>query len=351
MDVSVCVITKNERENLERCLKSFSGLGFELVVVDTGSSDDTIAMAKQYTEAVYTFAWCNDFAKAKNYAVSKAKNDVVFIVDSDEYLDGIDLEKIKGQYQAEPQTIGRIKIINQIDQNGEKREIEEYVSRIFHRRYYHFVGRIHEQLKAKNGSAAGKAVRLPAAVQHTGYLLTERERLQKADRNIALLEDELKKTGDEPYLLYQLGKAYYMKRAYSQAYESFLRAMEFDLDPRQEYVIDMVECSGYAMLNSGRAEEAMGYEALYDEFGNSADFQFLMGLIYMNNGAFEKAVAEFEKAAIQPAAKMQGVNGCLSYYNIGVIYECLGDKVRARHYYEKCGTYERAKLRLSQVLA
>lgn len=53
------------------------------------------------------------------------------------------------------------------------------------------------------------------------------------------------------------------------------------MEPKLEYVIDMVETYGYAMLNSGKVQEALSYTSIYDVFGNSADFKFLMGLIYM----------------------------------------------------------------------
>ena len=68
MELSVCIITKNERENLKKCLKALKSYPFEVVVVDTGSTDGTKEMAQRFTDAVHDFAWCNDFAKAKNYA-------------------------------------------------------------------------------------------------------------------------------------------------------------------------------------------------------------------------------------------------------------------------------------------
>jgi tetratricopeptide (TPR) repeat protein len=85
---------------------------------------------------------------------------------------------------------------------------------------------------------------------------------------------------------------------------------------------------------------------IYEEFSQSADFVFLIGLILMNHGEFEEAVEEFIKATVFLECKMEGVNDYLAYYNIGVIYECLGDIVNARKYYLKCGGYEMAKDRV-----
>ena len=108
----------------------------------------------------------------------------------------------------------------------------------------------------------------------------------------------------------------------------------------------MVETYGYALINSGRAEEALFFENIYEEFGDSADFQFLMGLIYMNNAMFDAAVGEFLKAVKHRDCRMAGVNSYAAYYNVGVINECLGKISEAKYYYQKCGGYEPAVKRL-----
>ncbi len=342
--ISVCVITKNEKENLERCLRSFSAYPFELVVVDTGSSDDTLSMARQYTQSVYEFPWCDDFSKAKNYAVSKAKNDIVLVIDSDEFLCSIDFDELCACIQKFPARVGRILRVNQMEQNQEIRKSKEYINRLFDRRLYHYVGKIHEQLTAIDGMCYDTYC-IPLVIEHTGYLLTKQARQKKAERNIKLLKQELKNKKD-PYILYQLGKSYYMLHEYQTAADYFNEALSFDLDPDLEYVVDMVDCFGYALINSGQAAAALSFEQIYDTFGVRADFQFLMGLIYMNNEQFENAVQEFLKAAAQKDGLIFVVNSYLAYYNAGVIYECLGKKEEAAALYQKCESYLPAKKRL-----
>lgn len=345
--ISICIITKNEKEALKRCLDQLKGYPVELVVVDTGSTDGTLEMAGQYTETVYKFEWCNDFAKAKNYAVSKAKNDMVLVIDSDEYVRSINMDELAGQIKRFPKGVGRIERVNQICQNGEQRESREYINRLFDRRYYYYTGKIHEQITASDGQGYETYITSIVA-DHSGYLLTEAARQEKAQRNIRLLQEVLKDNGKDPYILYQLGKSYYMSGSYESACKYFSEALFFDLDPDLEYVIDLVDCYGYAMLNSGHATEALAYEGIYNEFGRRADFQFLMGLIYMNNERFEQAVCEFQKAAGQKECRMTGVNSYLANYNIGVIYECLGKKEQAVEYYTKCKGYAPAKERIDQ---
>ena len=345
MELSVCIITKDDCENLKKCLKSLSQYPFEIVVVDTGSADVTIAMAKEYTESVYTFSWCDDFAKAKNYAISKAANDQVLVMDSDEYLDAVNLQELEQQMKANSRAVGRIKIENSFWQGEEVRWNVEYINRLFDRRYFQYKGKVHEQIVAIDRKDY-EGYMTSIVIKHSGYLLTEEQRLQKSERNIHLLLKELEEQGEDSYVLYQLGKSYYLKRDYESAYHYFSEAMGAGVNFRLEYVMDLVESYGYAMLNSGRAEEALKLEELYHEFADSADFLFLMGLIYMNNEQFDKAVQEFEKAAAQQEARVKGVNGYLAFYNIGVIYECMGVSDRAKEYYLRCGEYQPAIARL-----
>ena len=149
-----------------------------------------------------------------------------------------------------------------------------------------------------------------------------------------------------PYILYQLGKGYYMAGDYREACTYFSCALSFDLNPKLEYVIDMVETYGYAMLNSEQPDKALFFQNIYEEFGNTADYQFLMGLIYMNNARFEDAVSEFLKATKHSASRNIGANSYMAFYNIGVIYECLGRADEAKRYYEMCGEYGPAEERL-----
>jgi tetratricopeptide (TPR) repeat protein len=122
--------------------------------------------------------------------------------------------------------------------------------------------------------------------------------------------------------------------------------LEFDLNPEQEYVRTMVEAYGYSLLKLKRFEEALQFENIYEAFATRADFPFLMGLIYMNNAKFPQAIAEFEKAATMTEFAVEGVNSYSAFYNIGVIYECLGNQNKAREYYKKCGDYAPALARL-----
>ncbi len=85
--ISVCMIVKNEEERLARCLDSLGSIPDEIVIVDTGSTDKTKSIARQYTAKVYDYEWCDDFASARNFSLSKAEHEYVYVADADEVLD------------------------------------------------------------------------------------------------------------------------------------------------------------------------------------------------------------------------------------------------------------------------
>lgn len=352
--LSVCIITKNEEKNITKCLECLSGYDFEIIVVDTGSTDNTRKKALNYTDKIYDFCWQDDFSAARNFAVSKATKNYVLMVDSDEFLEPFSKEELENSIVRHPGMVGRVYRRNQITRDGILQENREWINRIFPKDFFCYEGRIHEQLVSR-GKSDYETYHTPLVFMHTGYDLPLEERREKAKRNARLLEKELKYLKEQhdqekiPYIFYQLGKSEYMSQNYEEACKYFSQGLSYDLNPKLEYVIDMVETYGYALLNSGQAEQAIFFENIYQEFSHSADFQFLMGLIYMNNARFERAVEELEKAAKHRECKNAGVNSYLAYYNIGVIYECMGNKELAKKYYEKAGNYSLARNRLLEI--
>ena len=84
--ISICIITKNEAQKFKKCLQALEQSGAEIVVTDTGSTDDTVEIARQYTDFVYYFEWCNEFAEARNFDATKVQNDIMLMVSQNEYL-------------------------------------------------------------------------------------------------------------------------------------------------------------------------------------------------------------------------------------------------------------------------
>ncbi|MBE5939382.1 MAG: glycosyltransferase [Lachnospiraceae bacterium] len=351
--ISVCIITKNEKELLEKCLKAIEPYGFEIVVVDTGSTDGTKEMVGKYTDKIFDFRWCNDFSAARNFSISKATGEVILVLDSDEIVTKLDLEKLQFLTKNYPRYAGRIIRINEYETAGNFVRNKEKITRIFSKKNYYYTGTIHEQVTPIGGdiSAEVEVYDAPVEVFHLGYAGTEEQRKAKAMRNAGLLLKEYEHNNRDPYIIYQLGKSYYMFGDYHKAMEYIEKAFEIDINPKLHYVIDMMITYGYCMLNTGRAADGLMLESVYEEFSYVADFLFVMGLIYMNNLMFDKAVEQFEKAAkiSDEYAYTEGTNSFLAYYNAGVIMQCLGRKDEAIAYYKKCGDYDKAVKQLKEL--
>jgi len=94
-NISLAMIVKNEEKFLGRCLESVKKLVDEIAVVDTGSTDNTVEIARSFGAKIYSFAWTDDFAEARNYSLSVCSCDWVLILDADETIDALDLPLIK----------------------------------------------------------------------------------------------------------------------------------------------------------------------------------------------------------------------------------------------------------------
>lgn len=346
--ISVCIITKNEADKLDKCLSHLSVYPFEIVVVDTGSTDNSVEVALKYTNSVHHYEWNDNFSDARNFSISKAQNDVVLILDTDEFLTEMDYARLLALAYNNQDKVGRILRVNIFTRNKALNTNRERVNRLFNKKFFCYKGSIHEQVCRNDGQEYG-TYNVPAIFDHIGYDGTPEELEKKARRNITLLEKELEKE-DDPYILYQLGKSYYMLRDYQNALVYFERATSYDLESKLEFVADLVVSYGYTLINTGQQEKALMFENFYEEFSYCCDFVFLMGLIYMNNTLFDAAVRQFLKSAEYENCSMDGVNSYLAYYNVGVIYECLGYAKEALEYYSMCGDYEKAEERKKDLL-
>ncbi len=93
--ISLCMIVKNEEAVLRRCLDSLTDIADEIIIADTGSTDNTKNIALEYTCNVYDYKWTGDFAAARNFVASKATKEYIYTADADEYLDEENREKVK----------------------------------------------------------------------------------------------------------------------------------------------------------------------------------------------------------------------------------------------------------------
>ena len=341
--LSLCMIAKNEEVFLDAAIKSArSVLGVDdIVIADTGSTDMTKEIAADNGAAVFDFVWCDDFSAARNFASDKAANDWVFVLDADEEVMGADIDELE-KFLTGDQVVGSVSRVELSD------KASTYESRVYNRKHYRYEGRVHEQITPL-GNNKKSIEPVPIRIAHYGYL-PEFERVNlKLERNEKLLKIELEEHPDDPYLLHQLGKCYFCNnRDLARACICFESALMSAPDVRIGYVYDMVECYGYALLNTGQYDKALKLRDDYAKYYESnPHFRFLSAHIYQNNGLLIEAVECFERCIGADTVDYKGITSFLSYYNIGVILECVGMVEDAVEMYKNCGDYEPAKKRLA----
>lgn len=150
VEISLCMIVKNEEAVLARCLDSIKDLMDEMIIVDTGSTDGTKEIAAKYTDKVYDFMWIDDFSAARNLAFSKATKEYIYTADADEVLEGENYEKFRDLKQVLlPEIeIVQMKYGNQLSYGTAYNFDEEYRPKLFKRlREWIWTEPVHEQVR------------------------------------------------------------------------------------------------------------------------------------------------------------------------------------------------------------
>lgn len=214
------MIVKNEEKNIERALSWGKGFVWEQIVVDTGSVDRTVELAKKMGAKVVEFPWIDDFSAA-NYALEQAGGDWIAFLDADEYFSEKEAKKIMPLLQSvhQNQKVDLIRSnIAHLNSDGEIIEIS-LQDRIFRNdpdlRYQY---RIHEELyhRGKNGLGVLNAEK-QIMILHTGYNESKEKDLEKSERNIRLLKMELEENPKNINCFTYLGDAYGIRGQLAEA--------------------------------------------------------------------------------------------------------------------------------------
>ncbi|SHK70226.1 Glycosyltransferase involved in cell wall bisynthesis [Selenomonas ruminantium] len=218
--VSACVIVRNEAENLPRWLTCMKELANELVVVDTGSEDNTVALAEAAGARVFSFPWINDFGKAKNYAIEQARGRWIIFLDADEYWEPKDygiVKQILQRYDKQEKIIGFVcRRLNIDKDNGNRVQNENLYIRIFRNLpKLRYVGAVHEQL-VYHGEGQKEMTLLPdAVIYHTGYSASTDE--SKSRRNLDILLAQQAAGNGSDWDLCYIADCYYSLKDYARA--------------------------------------------------------------------------------------------------------------------------------------
>ena len=220
--ISAAVITKNEEEDLPAWLECMQHLAEEIIVVDTGSTDSTVEIARAAGARVVHFDWIDDFAAAKNFAIDQTKGDWVLLLDADEYIRPEEYGKVKeaiARYDKDEKVIGLASDWININKKKNNAYISKgYQIRVFRRmpelRYVHM---IHELLQYRGPGKKTMPYVSDFSIYHTGY--SSGRMPDKFRRNLRLLKLSREKYGprggDDMYL----ADCYYGLKDYEKAIE------------------------------------------------------------------------------------------------------------------------------------
>lgn len=204
--ISLSMIVKNEEKFLEDCLLSVKEIVDEIIIVDTGSIDSTLSIAKKYNAKIFHFNWINDFSAARNFALDKVTGDWVLYLDADERIN-LDSRTELIKLKNEKPDHGIECVIQNIDEIKGRPSVMLY-TRIFpNNKKIRFEGKIHEQIETSIRRNRFPVIKSNIKIIHLGYNLNTEDKLKKAERNLNILQVEFNQTPSS-YNAFQLGQTY-----------------------------------------------------------------------------------------------------------------------------------------------
>lgn len=217
--LSICMIVKNEEKNLNRCLSSLQPLldcGFsELIIIDTGSTDCTKDVAREFTGNVHSFQWTGDFSEARNMSIFYAKGEYVFIIDADEELEVSEVNKVIELFST-----SHFKLYNTFTlkiKSFTNLELTQF-SMMTQQRIFRNTGDFYYESAVHNQPKSSYPIEhLDIEILHYGYIMTEDIKEKKFLRTTGLLKKELEKDPTNIYFRYQLSSSYAMHNDLKEA--------------------------------------------------------------------------------------------------------------------------------------
>lgn len=282
--LSVCLIVKNEERFLQDCLQSVRDVADQIVVLDTGSTDRTVQIAREHHAEVHSFKWCNDFAAARNASIQPATGDWVLWIDADERLMPASIAYLKDLDANEvAPVIGQVQINNKSNDDA-----DVHISTAFRLFRNHkgisFYGIIHEQLTALNLQKV-KTLRTKVQIEHLGYALEDDVTSQKLLRNGLLLEKQIKNQPNNAYAHFTLAQNYNLLKEPTKAIIHFEKAYALK-QFKKELTATLLNVWSESCLQLGQTNRALdlakrsvslekkqvgGHYLLYKIYKNSKD--------------------------------------------------------------------------------
>lgn len=206
--ISAIIIARDEEQVIKRCIDSTIQFVDEIIILDTGSKDNTLKIIKSFKNTkihLFTTKWNNDFSEARNFAMSKASSNWIFFIDADEYIDIDNLKKIISLLQIfnnSPYKHNIVFGINFIEDSNS--EIGSDLTRIFYNsRNYYYYGLVHEELRSYDKI---NYIKTKITINHSGYSPNIMMIKNKLNRNIKLLNKMILIEPNNPRWIYYLAR-------------------------------------------------------------------------------------------------------------------------------------------------
>lgn len=242
MEITLCLIVRDEEKRLPTCLQSFKTVYSRLVIVDTGSIDSTQKIAKEWGADVYDFTWCDDFSAARNFALQQVKTQWVMVVDVDDVMRDETKKKLLEELKKLSKDTRGIFMPYSYSNVNNKSGFTTYLPRIWKTEFsYQYTLPIHEYLDIPKADIP-HFIRLPLVVVHQ----KESDAYGKSIiRNLGILEKAIKKDPSQSRLLFYLGRENKSAGNYKDAldwYMKFTRISGVSNDELNRAYLGMGEC-------------------------------------------------------------------------------------------------------------
>ncbi|MFH1196285.1 MAG: glycosyltransferase [bacterium] len=230
--LTLSMIVKNEEKFLEGCLESVKNIADEIVVVDTGSTDKTIEIAKKYGAKIFHFDWISDFSAARNYALSKSTGKWILYLDADERLSDGSRKELKKIILTDKKE-GVNCIVKSESKQGGFPNIMQYIRLFRNHPKARFTGKVHEQIVDSLIELNFQFSQSGILIDHLGYDISNEDLQLKAGRNLEILLGEYS-NGRDPYVAFQIAQSYGILNDKEKAVEYF-RTFADDENFMKEY--------------------------------------------------------------------------------------------------------------------
>lgn len=351
MKISLCIIARNESENIARCINSAKAVVDEIIVGDTGSEDDTVAIAESLGARVYHFKWVDDFAKARNFVLSKATGDWILFLDADEYISEDTVQNLRPviqQYHGTNVDAILSYLMNIEKQNSKVMDSHKTI-RIFRKHPdLAYVGAVHEYIAPRQNRKLQYAdASEQIKVIHTGYSQEDKAKKKKGERNLQLLFKELQKKPNDGMLLYYIAESHALEKQYNEALRYAQKAAISKNLPDVIRSKNLKNSVWYKLkLNYPAQEIIEDTRRIIQQYPDYSDMHLFLGNLYLDQGRVYDTIECYEQTLKHAAQAPKYQSSVLTYIvplyrKLAKLYEHSGQLHKSVEYYVELLKFDR----------